>query len=112
MEQKVYKYKEYEFKEKKKNLEFRKNSLKLTKQLFAELFDKKTNKMDEDLFVLYLHEENNLKEIFTTFLDGDINVINIDLNNDCSDDEYYSLIQLASEVLTNFFSSIAKDRKK
>lgn len=115
-EEKIYKYKDYEFKHVKRNLKFRKDNYKFLKKLVQEITVTRKNdkneditEISEDLFFDFIHDDNNILQIFKTFLDGDTSVI--DINSD-EDEDYHELVRFVTEILTDFFSSFATKMNK
>lgn len=110
MKIKSYNYKDQKLNPVEKNLEFRKNNYRFLSRLsevFKDVMD------DEELgskMVDFLHSEENLRLLFSTFLD-EASAAKIDF--DFSDDENYEeVIKLASEVLRDFFLAKAKSLKR
>lgn len=110
MEQKVYKYKDYEFKHKKRNLKFHKDSRLLILEISEKIIDEKGN-YSEEKFYDFINDEDNAKQIIEQFLEGDTSVIDVSLEDD-SIENYNALITLLSEIIGDFFSFLASKIKQ
>ena len=101
MKNKLYKYKGHTFRAAEKNLEFRKNNFHFLSSLTEYIKDIKDEKELADKLVEFLHDESNLKNIFTTFLEKDAET---KIQYDYSDDSNYdSIMKLAGDLLKDFF---------
>lgn len=110
MKTKLYKYKNHTFKAAKKNLEFRKNNFYFLSSLTEYVKDIKDEKELADKLIEFLHDESNLKIIFTTFLEKDAEgKIQYDFSNDSN---YDSIMKLAGDLLKDFFLKKSGSVKK
>lgn len=110
MRTKTYSYKGSKLKAAEKNLEFRKNNYRFLTRI-SEVF--KEVKTDEELgekMIDFLHNEENLKSLFSTFLeDGSAEKVDFNFENDTN---YEAVIGLASGILRDFFSAKARSRAR
>lgn len=90
-----------DFKGKKKNEDFLAAFKEYEKEFveFKPLIDKYNQKVGYAMS-LFLLDEENLQEVFSQFLDGDLTKIDFNVEND---DDCRELITLGTEVLTDFF---------
>lgn len=102
--QKEYTFQEIPFKLKRRSLKARKESYLLLAEFYkyAKLFGDDLNSETLGIAIIsYLSDEDKLKELFSKALDGDVDKIDYD----CEDDEkYIQLSTFASSVFTDFFS--------
>ena len=110
METKIYKYKSFKLKAAEKNLEFRKNNYRFLNKLGVVLTEVKNDEELGDKMIDFLHNEENLRSLFGTFLDEtSSSKIEFNFENDAN---YEAVISLASAILRDFFSAKAKSLKK
>lgn len=100
MENKEYKYKDLTFKPVKRTLKFHSTNYHFIKDLQSKILT--DDKLDDEKYWLYIHDEENIKTIITKFLDGETDKININVE---TDDDYRALIDLVVTVLNDFFVS-------
>lgn len=101
METKIYKYKSFKLKAAKKNLEFRKNNYHFLNSLSKILDNIKSEDEVGDKMIDFLHNEENLRMLFKTFLEsGAPDKIKFDFSDDKN---YEEVIKLASTILRDFF---------
>lgn len=110
MKNKTYNYKNYKLRLADKNLEFRKNNYHFLSKLSEEFKNVKNDNELGDKMIDYLHNEENLRSIFMTFLEKN-SAGKIDYNFS-DDNNYESVISLASKILRDFFSAKARSLKK
>lgn len=109
MESKIYKYKSFKLKAAQKNLEFRKNNYHFLNSLSKVLDKVKSDDEVGERMIDFLHNEENLKLVFTTFLEpGAIEKIKFDFEDD---ENYEEVIRLASNVLKDFFLTKRESQK-
>jgi|SRR5690606_10203508 len=110
MKHKVYNYKTFKLKPAEKNLEFRKNNYRFLSKLSEVFKEVKTDEELGDKMIDFLHNEDNLRSLFSTFLEKE-SADKIDYNFE-DDGNYEAVIALAGGVLRDFFSAKAKSLKR
>lgn len=110
MKTKIYSYKGGKLKAAVKNLEFRKNNYRFLTGLSDVFKDVNNDEGLRDRMIEFLHSEENLKSLFTTFLEREsADKIEYKFEDDAN---YEAVIALAGEILRDFFSVKAKSLKR
>lgn len=102
--QKEYSFQEKVFKLKKRSLKVRKDTYLLLNE-FMQYIKEFGDTNEETLSIAlmtYLSDEDKLKDLFSKCLDGEVEKINYDAEED---EKYMELLTFASSVFTDFFSS-------
>ena len=112
VEQKEYEFQTMKFKLKRRSLAIRKDTFLMLNE-FLKYVKQYSDVADEESInfslVIYLSDEQKLKELFGRTLDGPVDKISYDAE---SDEDYSALLTFASKIFTDFFSDTLMSQNK
>ncbi len=108
MEQKIYKYKDLEFKSVKRTLEFYATKTQIIKEITDNIVQ--DGIFDQNKFIIWLHKKDSINLILNNLVEGDTSSISLD--GELTDEEYNNIMTLVSEIITDFFLNMTPIKKQ